>query len=1119
MQPTFKAPSADAGIDPKKLIRDTRTTWQQIKDSSKTPVMLGGIIAGLGFSMLFAPEYSFLAFPFSFLLYWSRLRVAKKECLPFRMPYTSGLIDYNDPKPGRTGFQKASGAFYLGNIFGLTNSELWLGVRDMLTHMLIFGTTGSGKAQPLDAPILTPHGWTTMGDINIGDIVISRSGRFSRVIGRYPQGLKSIYRITLKDGSSVECCLEHLWRIKYQGDERTISCKDISDLLNTAVTPIRLPRLSSCNFEYWTPIQSIDYSRQAEAQCIYIEDPSHLYVTSDRILTHNTETLVSMSFNALAMGSGLFYVDPKGSPKLIAQLFVMSRIVGRECEFRCVNYLVAEKASSGQKMPLRTTNTNNPFSYGNAESLSNMLNSLIAKSEGGNAIFSTNAQNLMKSTMYALVEMRDNGEIQLSAKTIRDYLTLTKVMALAERTDFTQNTRDAIRAFLTSVGWQEGKDEKSQPKSLPEQFGYARSYFGAPLNNLTDTYGHIYGTPFGEVDMRDIVLNRRILAIIIPSLAMAPEEVKALGVISLSAIRIAISVGLGSGKEGSFADALEALPTDAPSPFLSITDEYAAIPTPGYVEVLTQGRGLYISAIVASQDFAGITKADKEGAQQLLENTKVKLFMKGTAAGETFDVAKGLAGEVTIIETGGYSVKTDSSSMLMDYRDTLTTNTKERTKIHLADLQEQIEGEFHGFFGSTMVRGMTFFANPPLKSNNQFQYAHLVKIYPPKISEIKAKFGETSKLLDFMMKEFVKLQSETVQDGQSAIENREQLMMSRYENEWHADQAGCPKFITNLLSGLRVTDVKASKMDLAIAAFMVCHGETEESPDLEDFLNQEPSAELFGQSNLNNLSEISDLDALSNVDDFDNENSNLKQKNDNYFPQKSVASQHEVFDFMDNDPFINPSINNRVQSESKLEHNQKVERTIKVDQGPKVDQDPKVNQGPKLDQGLKVEQDLFDFPDTDSTLPSNNLIPEEKSINDLIKLRQLARERDTIIKPKNMIEDFAKIDAELIKTKAILNVKSNDATSESDGLSSANVNAVTTSLPSLRENDLNNHQKTDITHSIDRAKILVDSAQTLNDAIIQKYPRQPTPQGNKREHDYVSKRLENLIQLAKNKQK
>ena len=73
------------------------------------------------------------------------------------------------------------------------------------------GCAQSGKCQPLDAKIATPNGWVKMGDIKVGDLVIARDGRPTEVIGVYPQGEKPIYRVTMDDDSSTECCDEHLW--------------------------------------------------------------------------------------------------------------------------------------------------------------------------------------------------------------------------------------------------------------------------------------------------------------------------------------------------------------------------------------------------------------------------------------------------------------------------------------------------------------------------------------------------------------------------------------------------------------------------------------------------------------------------------------------------------------------------------------------------------------------------------------------------------------------------------------------------------------------------------------------------------------------------------------------
>jgi N12 class adenine-specific DNA methylase len=70
---------------------------------------------------------------------------------------------------------------------------------------------GAGKAQPLDAKVLTPDGWRLMGDLAVGDFVIAGDGSPTRVEGVFPQGEKDIFRITFSDGASTQCCDEHLW--------------------------------------------------------------------------------------------------------------------------------------------------------------------------------------------------------------------------------------------------------------------------------------------------------------------------------------------------------------------------------------------------------------------------------------------------------------------------------------------------------------------------------------------------------------------------------------------------------------------------------------------------------------------------------------------------------------------------------------------------------------------------------------------------------------------------------------------------------------------------------------------------------------------------------------------
>jgi len=77
--------------------------------------------------------------------------------------------------------------------------------------VLCSGPAGVGKAQPLYSKILTPNGWTTMGEIRVGDEVLTPEGKPTKVIQIHPQGIKEIYRVYFNDSSYTDCCDEHLW--------------------------------------------------------------------------------------------------------------------------------------------------------------------------------------------------------------------------------------------------------------------------------------------------------------------------------------------------------------------------------------------------------------------------------------------------------------------------------------------------------------------------------------------------------------------------------------------------------------------------------------------------------------------------------------------------------------------------------------------------------------------------------------------------------------------------------------------------------------------------------------------------------------------------------------------
>ncbi len=163
--------------------------------------------------------------------------------------------DYSNPVPGNSRrFRRGQGLLHLGNEHG-TNEELWISNSDARRHALVLGTTGAGKALPLDTLVLTTEGWRANGDITAGDRVVHPSGGASTVLSVHPQGRLPVVTLLFADGRRADCSGDHLWMVKVlegsgssgaAGQEglRPMTAADIALLVEAgAVFPRGAPRL------------------------------------------------------------------------------------------------------------------------------------------------------------------------------------------------------------------------------------------------------------------------------------------------------------------------------------------------------------------------------------------------------------------------------------------------------------------------------------------------------------------------------------------------------------------------------------------------------------------------------------------------------------------------------------------------------------------------------------------------------------------------------------------------------------------------------------------------------------------------------------------------------------
>jgi len=110
---------------------------------------------------------------------------------------------------------------YFPEVFYLAWSEDHLKVIDKIEQAVLKGglfalamPRGSGKALALDTPLAAPTGWTTMGDVKVGDFLFDEQGLMCRVVyaTEVIEG-HPCYRVRFSDGEEIVCDRDHLWTV------------------------------------------------------------------------------------------------------------------------------------------------------------------------------------------------------------------------------------------------------------------------------------------------------------------------------------------------------------------------------------------------------------------------------------------------------------------------------------------------------------------------------------------------------------------------------------------------------------------------------------------------------------------------------------------------------------------------------------------------------------------------------------------------------------------------------------------------------------------------------------------------------------------------------------------
>ncbi len=430
-----------------------------------------------------------------------------------------------------------------------------------------------------------------------------------------------------------------------------------------------------------------------------------------------TEGLKSMASNALCWASGFVYVDGKADTDLWSALSSLVRRFGRDDDLLVLNYMTG---NSDRKAP---SNTMNPFSSGSASYLTNMLVSLMPDAEGDNAMWKERAVSLISSLMPILTYRRDTMDIPMSVGTIRHNLNLSSIIKLSRDENLPEHLRAGLKGYLDTLpGYNdaafddEGRDKPAGPDqpmmdttTSKTQHGYLSMQFTRSLQSLADDYGYIFDSQAADVDMVDVVLNRRIMVVLIPALEKSADEAANLGKIVAANLKGMMGSALGATVEGDSASVIENKPTNSATPFMTIFDEVGYYAAQGMAVMAAQARSLGFCMVYSAQDLPALEKRVKEEARSIAANCNIKIFGKLEDPTQTKEFFEKTVGSSFVTEVSGFA--TEGGSMTRSYSDNYQASVQDRGRASYDGVRGFGPGQTVIAFGENVVDVRFFYTN------------------------------------------------------------------------------------------------------------------------------------------------------------------------------------------------------------------------------------------------------------------------------------------------------------------------------------------------------------------------------------------------------------------------
>lgn len=464
-----------------------------------------------------------------------------------------------------------------------------------------------------------------------------------------------------------------------------------------------------------------------------------------------TETILAANIAAGAciQGSGFCFVDGKATVDMLHKTMGILRRFNRDKDLLVINLMKGDidfRVNNEQIV----TNSINPTAQGSYSQISELLKPLLGDDKkGGGDVWKKRAEAYIDGTTLIFCYLRDYHQIEFTVNTYREYLTVQDTIKLyygilitGERVSLPKDISASLFSFLDTVaGMTEAvmlevsnDNDEGLTSDILSQYGFISMQVAPMFNILATDYGHVFGQVSAEVDLTDVVLRRRALVVLIPTLSYGDATINTLASIVVSSIRGMLSKQLGGVVAGSPEEEKLKRSYSSDSPFRVDFDEVTSYLIGGMDKIASMGRSIGIAATFGTQELGAMKAKDSVVTSAVWGSTNTKIIGKIEDSDVTLKIINDRLGQVNVTQASDFSV--DYSGMIPVNKEPTSIKVQSVPKLNIGDLTSLKNGQSYVIFEDRVIRLKGFYIPDGVYEAEYVELNHFVTVQEPSKNDL-----------------------------------------------------------------------------------------------------------------------------------------------------------------------------------------------------------------------------------------------------------------------------------------------------------------------------------------------------------------------------------------------